>query len=266
MKIISQTTSLEEMGGKGYQLSLLNNICKVPDFFVLSFENDNEIDDINNQNKILEYFDEHNFEIVSVRSSATKEDSFSSSFAGMFETTLNVTRKQLLSEIKRIITFCNNKRVKQYCKLNNIDQENVKMRVVIQKMLDSRIAGVCFSKRSKTNDNLLIESCWGLGESIVSGTVSPDYYIVNRRNLNIDKIKVNYQSKMIKLKKGNETYEEVPNYKKYLQKASSKEIQYVAKTVLNIEQKLNYEAADVEWAYEGENLYILQSREYTGIK
>lgn len=265
MRIITKTTTLEEMGGKGYQLSLLNDICRVPEFFVLSFDDMSEIDDMAIQNEILNWFDKYGFSLVAVRSSATKEDSLSSSFAGMFETTLNVTRANLISEIKNIMLSCDNKRVKKYCYLNDIEEENVKMRIVIQKMVDSRIAGVCFSKNSKEGNNLLVEACLGIGEAVVSGAVSPDLYIVDRSNFKIVNTKINYQSKMIKSNRDNEEYEAVPIYKRYIKKMSDKEIIQLAKEVLKIEKELKFKAADVEWAYEGENLYILQARQYTGI-
>lgn len=265
MKIINKTTNLDEMGGKGYQLSLLNEFCTVPEFFVLLFDSLEEIDDKVVQNKILKVFDNHNFCLVAVRSSATKEDSLSSSFAGMFETTLNVTRNNLIKEIKNIMLSYHTGRVQKYCSLNDIEEESVQMRIVIQKMVDSRISGVCFSKDNKDNNNLIIEACFGIGEAVVSGTVSPDLYVVNRDNFDIIKSKINYQSKTLKLKKDNEEYERLPLYKRYVKKMTDEEIIRLAKQVLEIEQNLNFKAADVEWAYEDNKLYILQARQFTGV-
>ena len=265
MKIITETTTLEEMGGKGYQLSLLNDICHVPKFFVLSFDTIDEINNKSVQMEILEYFDKFKFKIVAVRSSATKEDSLLSSFAGMFETTLNVTKEKLIYEIKKILTSCNNERVKEYCSLNNIEYKEVKMRIVIQEMIDSRISGVCFSKANKEQNNLIIEAGLGLGEAIVSGRITPDLYIVNINNLDVIETKINYQGKMLRRHDNKEKYEDVPYYQRYIKKMTNKEIKEVAEEVLKIEKELKYKAADVEWAYDGEKLYILQARQFTGV-
>ena len=211
------------MGGKGYQLSLLNNICQVPKFFVISFDTIDEINNKSVQKEILGFFDKFKFKTVAVRSSATKEDSFLSSFAGMFETTLNVTKEKLIYEIKNILSSCNNDRVKEYCTLNNIKYEDVKMRIVIQEMIDSRISGVCFSKTNKQQDNLIIEAGLGLGEAIVSGSITPDLYIVNIKNLDIIETKINYQGKMLKRHDNKEKYEDVPFYQRYIKKMTNKE-------------------------------------------
>lgn len=72
--IINPKITNDNLGGKGYQLSLLNNICSVPEFFVVSFDSFNEINDSDVQNRILEYYNKMNFDLVSVRSSATVED------------------------------------------------------------------------------------------------------------------------------------------------------------------------------------------------
>lgn len=266
MKIITKTTTLEEMGGKGYQLSLLSNFCQVPKFFVIAFDTFDEINNKKNQEEILEYFDKFKFKIVAVRSSANKEDSLLSSFAGMFETTLNVTKEKLIEEIKQILNSCNNDRVKEYCSLNNIEYKKVKMRIVIQEMIGSRISGVCFSKVDKEKSNLIIEAGLGLGEAIVSGAITPDLYVVNTEKLNIVETKINYQGKMLKRHNNMEKYEDVPFYQRYIKKMTNKEIEEVAKEVLKIEKKLKYKAADVEWAYDGDKLYILQARQFTGVQ
>lgn len=264
MKIITKTTTLEEMGGKGYQLSLLNNFCRVPRFFVITFDNFSEIDNKQIQEEILECFDKFKFKIVAVRSSANKEDSLLSSFAGMFETSLNVTKEKLIDEIKQILNSYDNDRVKEYCSLNNIEYEKIKMRIVIQEMINSRISGVCFSKNDKEKSNLVIEAGLGLGEAIVSGAITPDLYIVNTKNLNIVETKINYQGKMLKQHDDKEKYEDVPFYQRYIKKMTDKEIEEVTKMVLTIEKRLEYQAADVEWAYDGDKLYILQARQFTG--
>ena len=261
--IINPEITNDNLGGKGYQLSLLNNICSVPEFFVVSFDSLNEINDSDVQNKILEYYNKMNFDLVSVRSSATVEDGVNNSFAGMFETKLNVHKDDLIEAIQCVVLSAKSDRVKEYCKLNNIDYNNLKMRVIIQKMVDSRISGVCFTRTTDNLNSMLIEACLGLGEALVSGNVTPDTFQVHRDNLEIEKQVIGYQKKMLTLSE--KEYRDVPSYKCDKRKITDKEIKELVKVALKIERDLNYKAADIEWAFENNKLYILQARPITTI-
>ncbi|MDR0850437.1 MAG: PEP/pyruvate-binding domain-containing protein [Christensenellaceae bacterium] len=243
--------NVEQLGGKGYQLSMLSKICDVPPFFV--------IDGTETKEQILAKFDALNCELVSVRSSATVEDSNIASFAGMFETELNINRESLLSATEKIFQSVNSARVKEYCKLNNIDYTSIKMRVVIQKMVQSRVSGVCFTK--DTNEDLIVEACWGLGESLVSGVITPDTFIVKRSTLELKNKIIGYQKTMI-TSKGTER---VPAFLANAQKLSNDELMWLVNACLNIEKKIGYNSADIEWAYENEKLYILQARPYVAV-
>ena len=261
--IINPKITNDNLGGKGYQLSLLNNICSVPEFFVVSFDSFNEINDSDVQNRILEYYNKMNFDLVSVRSSATVEDGVNNSFAGMFETKLNVTKDDLIEAIQCVVLSAKSDRVKEYCKLNSIDYNNLKMRVIIQKMVDSRISGVCFTRTTDNLNSMLIEACLGLGEALVSGNVTPDTFQVHRDSLEVEKQVIGYQKKMLMLNE--KEYIEVPLSKQNLKKISNKEIKELVKTALKIERDLNYKAVDIEWAFENDKLYILQARPITTI-
>ena len=262
--IINPNPTNENLGGKGYQLSLLKSICDVPEFFVVSFDAFNEIDNIDIQNEILQYFDKLKFDLVSVRSSATLEDGVNNSFAGMFETELNINRNNVTEAIKTVILSATSDRIKEYCRINNLNYNDLKMRVVIQKMVDSRISGVCFTKTTENLNSMLIEVCFGLGEALVSGAVTPDTYQVNRNTLEIEKQIIGYQKKMLTLKE--KEYIEVPFHKRNARKFTNDEIKELVDVALKIEKDLKFKAADIEWAFEKDKLYILQSRTYTGIK
>ena len=261
--IINPKITNDNLGGKGYQLSLLNNICSVPEFFVVSLDSFNETNDGDCQNKILEYYNKMNFDLVSVRSSATVEDGVNNSFAGMFETKLNVTKDNLIEAIQCVVLSAKSDRVKEYCKLNNIDYNNLKMRVIIQKMVDSRISGVCFTRTTDDLNSMLIEACFGLGEALVSGTVTPDTFQINRDNFKIEKQVIGYQKNMLTLNE--KKYIEVPLHKRNARKLTDDEIKELVQISLKIEKKLNYEAVDIEWAFENDKLYILQARPITTI-
>ena len=261
--IINPKMTNENLGGKGYHLSLLSKICSVPEFFVISFDNFNEINECSVQSRILEYYDKMNFDLVSVRSSATLEDGSDSSFAGMFETKLNVNKENLIEAVKEVVLSAVNDRVKEYCKRNNLNYTNLKMRVVIQKMVDSRISGVCFTRTADNLNSILIEACLGLGEALVSGTITPDTFQISRNNFKVEKEVIVYQKKMLTLNE--KEYIQVPFSERNLRKITDDELKELIKISLQIEEYLNYDAVDIEWAFEKNKLYILQARPITTI-
>lgn len=262
--IINPISTVENVGGKGFQLTKLKEICHVPEFFLLSFENSLEIDELQIQDQILTYFDANGFDNVAVRSSATLEDSTSASFAGMFETVLNVERDNLIDAIRTVLESIKDIRVKEYCRLNNLDYVSLKMCVVVQKMVKSRVSGVCFTRESRDTNIMVLEACYGLGEALVGGLITPDTYHVERKSLEIVSQNVGYQKVM---------YDDsckdvpipVPFHRRNAKKLTDKEIEAVTHTALKIESKLGYYAADIEWAYEKDSLMLLQVRPFLGL-
>ena len=194
---INPPASIDNLGGKGYQLTLLKEICSVPEFFAIRFDSHDEIDNTEIQNEILEKFDADNFSLVSVRSSATVEDSNTASFAGMFETKLSVNRAGLIEAVRKVLASLKDNRVAEYCALNKLQHDSVEMRVVVQKMINSRVSGVCITREKQNSKTLLIEACVGLGEVLVSGLVTPDTYKVDRESLEIVSSTIGFQKLMI---------------------------------------------------------------------
>lgn len=256
---INPKTTLDNLGGKGYNLSLLKEICDVPDFFVIKFDSIEEIENEEIQEKILNYYKENQFGLVSIRSSATVEDSEQASFAGMFDSVLNVNEDRLIHSIKEVVNSVNGSRVIEYCKIKGIDHTKVGMRVVIQKMVNSRVSGVCFTRTPESNKSMMIEACLGLGEALVSGRVTPDNYVIDKDTLGIDDSSIGYQNIMLK----NTEYEEVPFNERNSKKLTIEEIQQLIKISLKIESSLGFNGADIEFAFEDNKLYILQARAIT---
>ncbi|MDR2720649.1 MAG: PEP/pyruvate-binding domain-containing protein [Nitrososphaerota archaeon] len=261
--LINPSSTLNNLGGKGYQLSLLNKFCSVPEFFVICFESDNEIVSSTVQEEIIRTFDFYAFDYVSVRSSATVEDSAVASFAGMFETKLNVTRDNLINSVKNVLNSLKNNRVAKYCELNGLNIIDIKMRVIVQRMVDSKVAGVCITKDISNPDVMIIEACWGLGDALVGGMVAPDTYKVNRVNFKIESTKIGHQRKMV-VSFNYEKAIEVPFHLCNSKKLTNDKLVELAKMCLFIEKKLNYEIADIEWAFEKDKLYVLQARPFVG--
>ena len=125
---------------------------------------------------------------VAVRSSAIAEDMPNASFAGQQDTYLNVVNyNDLILSVKKCFASLFNSRAISYRKTNKINYNDVKISVGIQKMVrsDKGCAGVGFTldPNNGYNKAIVINGSWGLGEMVVSGKVTPDEFIVDKRAL-----------------------------------------------------------------------------------
>jgi len=120
--------------------------------------------------------------LYAVRSSSPEEDLSGASFAGGYETCLGVTSAGLLDAVRRCFASSLDARVLIYKQQRGFDPMAPRIAVVIQQQLDSAIAGVGFSLNPLNNDydEAVFDAAWGLGESVVSGAVSPDHFVVNK--------------------------------------------------------------------------------------
>ena len=151
-----------------------------------------------------------------------------------------------------------------YREENKIPHENVKISVIVQKMIQSEVSGVMFTIDPVTNtkDRIVIEAVWGLGEMIVQGSVVPDRYVVQKETFSILYKQVANQ-KIQLIKKGVKTFEtEVPSKIQDKRKLKDEEIVKLAK-IANRLQEHYYFPQDIEWAKEGDSIYIVQTRPVT---
>lgn len=258
------------VGGKGASLGELIKIgVRVPPGFVITTDFDpGKLE--NEKNRILEVFDQLHLKYVAVRSSATVEDGVDNSFAGQFETFLGINRENLIVKIKECFDSVNSLRVQVYSKSRGIDLNRVKVAVVIQEMLDSEVSGVCFTANPITGDKnqIMIEAGFGLGEAIVSGVITPDNYLVNKKTLDILEKDISRQEKMITWDSFAGTREIVTKEGwEEKQKLPDEFIEDLSRIALKIEEHYQ-KPVDIEWALAGEALegsaiYILQSRPIT---
>ena len=121
---------------------------------------------------------------VAVRSSATAEDLPEASFAGQQDTYLNVKGEdELIKYVRKCWASLFEARAIFYREENNFDHSTVYIAVVVQEMVNAEKAGVMFTAHPSTGDEkILIEAAWGLGEAVVSGTVTPDTIWVDKEN------------------------------------------------------------------------------------
>ena len=203
---------------------------------------------------------------VAVRSSATAEDSSIASWAGELETYLDTTQKTLLTNVKRCWSSIFTPRAIFYRYEKKLVDQKVSVAVVIQKMIESEISGVAFTVHPVTKDKnqMIIEAGWGLGEAIVSGSITPDSYVVDKNDYSIIDINISEQKKMIKRKGpgGGITTVNVQKDKQEVQILTGKQIIELSELCNKIEK--HYKSPqDIEWAYEKGKFYIVQSRPIT---
>lgn len=203
------------------------------------------------------------YAIVSVRSSATSEDIPQASFAGQFKTFLNVKGvNEVLEKVKecwaslyepRAIFY----RVKQGFK-------HISMAVIIQRMCFSDKSGVIFTIDPTTGKkNLVIEATWGLGETLVSGAIQPDTYIVSRNGKIIEKTIGKKEKMKIRDIASDKTVEiPVPKEKINAQVLTENEISSLVGYSLKLEDHYQM-PQDIEFAIEKTRIYIVQTRAIT---
>lgn len=211
-----------------------------------------------------------NYSYVAVRSSATAEDLPEASFAGQQKTFLNIKGVvNVIDAVQQCWASLFTARAIYYRTKNHFPHNKVYIAVVVQKMINSEKAGVAFSINPATNnkEEIMIEAGFGLGEAVVSGSITPNTYIVDKKNYKIKDIKLSEQEwayyrdvnlertvkRRLSEKKGKE------------QVLSEDEIRKLARIIHKIED--HYEVPqDIEWAIEEGRMFIVQSRPVTTAK
>ncbi len=219
---------------------------------------------------VLAEYERLNAKLVAVRSSATAEDAASASWAGELESYMNISRENLLETIRLCWSSLFTPRAIFYRIEKKLSNQRVAVAVVVQKMVQSDVAGVVFTVHPVTKDRnqMVIEAAFGLGESVVSGAVTPDNYVIDKTDLSIADIAVNEQEKMIiKQMKGAKIETKtvpVPVNQRSKQKMDGKSILSLAKICIGIEKHYGKQQ-DIEFAIEASKIYIVQSRPITTI-
>ncbi len=203
---------------------------------------------------------------VAVRSSATTEDLAEASFAGQQETFLNVKGKnELLTSIKKCFASLFTARAVYYRHKKGFEHTKSSLAVVIQKMIDSDKSGVIFSMDPTNNSqNIILEAVFGLGEGIVSGTITPDKYIISRDLQILDKKISDKKIAITRDSGGGQQTVKLSEEKSKQQVLKEYEIKRLAEISLKLEDHYK-KPQDIEWAIEGEEIYVVQTRAVTTI-
>lgn len=209
--------------------------------------------------------------MVAVRSSATAEDLPEASFAGQQRTFLNIQgENDVVEAVQGCWASLFEPRAIFYRVEQGFDHLSVGIAVPVQRMVQSEVSGVMFTLEPIHNDRsrVVIEAAYGLGETVVSGELTPDLYSVDKDNLDIrEKNIVRQEWQLVKNSSQNGALEHnirmpIPPDDQENQKLTDDEIISLAKIAMSIE-KLYQFPQDIEWAKEGGKLYIVQTRPIT---
>lgn len=202
---------------------------------------------------------------VAVRSSAIGEDGQAASFAGQYETYLNIVGLEALyMAIARCWSSAQNARVSAYRQQQGQAASASQMAVLVQQLIPADVSLVAFSANPVTGSRteMMINATWGLGESLVSGTVTPDSYTVRKADMILIQQQQAAKSVMTILAANGVREVPVPRAMQQLPALTAPQVQEVAQLALTLEQEMGW-PVDIECAYQGGTLYLLQCRPIT---
>jgi pyruvate,water dikinase len=200
---------------------------------------------------------------VAVRSSGIGEDSASASFAGQHATELNVrSREGLLEAVHKVHGSARTEAALAYRKRLGVSLEP-RMGIVVQRLVEADRAGVLFTRNPTTGaDERVIEATWGLGEAVVAGLVTPDHYRVARGGRVLER-RAGEKDLAIMWSEDGGT-EEVPVEGDRIEALCLGDAELAALDALAAACEAAFGGSqDLEWAFAGERLYLLQRRAIT---
>jgi pyruvate,water dikinase len=200
---------------------------------------------------------------VAVRSSATGEDGAATSFAGQQETVLGVTEPAaVLDAIARCWASLDSDRAVAYRRRQGVDEAGLAMAVVVQRLVPAEVAGVLFTRDPLDPEGrrMLVEASWGLGESVVSGRVTPDRYQLDRETGAV--LERHIATKTVQVTAaGPEPVPEGRRDQPCLDDARLAELADWGRRV----EAFYGAPRDVEWAWAGGRFWLLQARPITAV-
>jgi len=204
-------------------------------------------------------------EFVAVRSSATAEDGADNAWAGQLDSFLNTKEENLLEKVQHCWASLFTPRAIFYRFEKGLHTTKISVAVVVQKMVNSEVSGIAFSVHPVTEDRnqMIIEAGFGLGEAIVSGSVTPDSYVIEKEPRRIIDINVSSQTRALyRVETGGNEWLNIPEPKASSQVLNEKQILEFADLIMKIENHYGF-PCDIEWAFEQDKFYIVQSRPIT---
>ena len=260
------------VGGKAANLSRLARMYhRVPDGFSLPVTVMDEAHPLDLRDEITAAISDlmacHSLDdfIAAVRSSAVDEDGATASFAGQHETYLNIAGADAIIQA---VTHCwesaRSEHALEYRRKQGLSVERPQIAVLVQQLVASDVSAVIFSANPITGsrDEIMINASWGLGESIVGGTVTPDTFVVRKSDLAITSRTIADKQHMTVSTPGGTHEVEVPRFLRAQASLNDEQVVEMAKLALTLEATMEH-PVDIECAYAGGELYLLQCRPIT---
>lgn len=206
--------------------------------------------------------EDYSSKTYAVRSSAIDEDGSHYSFAGLFDSFLNVPYAELENKIKAVRNSTQSERVSNYRKSNQIS-EQFGIGVIIQEMINSQISGIAFGLDPINHDQSkkVISAVYGLGEGIVSGDLEADHFIVKGKTIERKVATKTHQYVFDKINGGLKKIETSSDKINSISLTDDQIHEIIA--LLNQLEKALGSPQDIEFSYVDNTLYVLQTRPIT---
>jgi pyruvate,water dikinase len=204
---------------------------------------------------------------VAVRSSAVEEDGAGASFAGQHETYLNIVGADaILQAVARCRESARSERALDYRRRQGLSVERVQLAVLVQQLVAADVSAVVFSAHpvAGNRDEVLINASWGLGESLVGGTVTPDTFAVRKSDGTVTDRTIADKQRMTVSVPGGTREVDVPRFLRREATLDDGQAAEMAQLALALEAAMGW-PVDVECAYAGGQLYLLQCRPITTV-
>ncbi len=204
---------------------------------------------------------------VAVRSSAMDEDGGNASFAGQHETYLNVVGSDAVVEaIRRCWASAFTSRALEYRHRRGCERERIHAAVLVQRMVPADVSVVAFTSDPVTGSpqEVLINASWGLGESIVGGTVIPDTYRVRKADLTVTAVEISDKRRMTVGTAQGSLEVDVPRFLRAQPVLCEEQVVEVARLGMSLEAEMG-RPVDIECAFKYGRLYLLQCRPITAV-
>jgi len=263
------------VGGKAANLSRLARMYhRVPDGFSLPVTVMDEAHPLDLRNEITSAISDlmncHRLPdfIAAVRSSAVDEDGATASFAGQHETYLNIVGADaIIQAVTRCWESARSEHALDYRRQQGLSVKRPQLAVLVQQLVASDVSAVIFSANPITGsrDEIMINASWGLGESIVGGTVTPDTFVVRKSDQAITSRTIADKQHMTVSTSGGTHEVDVPRFLRQQAALTDEQAVEMTQLALTLEATMGY-PVDIECAYANGELYLLQCRPITTLK
>ena len=218
--------------------------------------------------EIEEHYRKLGAEYVAVRSSGTAEDLPGHSFAGQYDTYLGISNsKDCIEAVKKCWASLWTLRAYEYRERNGFDHHTINMAVIVQTLIEADTSGVMFTVDpiKDSRSSIIIEACFGLGETLVSGKVTPDRFVVSKKRLKLLSSTIS-EKKIERIVDRNGLVEEknIPEERLSVCCLDKKHAEKLAKFARKIEIEFG-SPQDIEWAIRKNKIFLLQSRPITAL-